>query len=304
MGRPPNFSTCGPLCSSAQSARLAIRQLFARQYADQSAPVIHGAHRANALQHRDENCHSEDGLRASATCHVAVELNRPLRDDSTAARNARLQGHVAEHRWEAGSLRGRVREDRRAVEHRVAGLPACVSSKMHSTEDHRQAPTKAWATPFMDINDYLIDQRGRDWSQLLSGWAGTIPESFSLWLVNRFGDAFLVLDDESVHLLDVGTGEFNRLADDRDHFAQLLDVGHNADLWLLIPLVDACRAALPELSEGQCYGFKVPRLLGGKYVRDNVAPTDLTLHYSVLSDVHRQTKDLPDGTKVRVIRAP
>ena len=68
--------------------------------------------------------------------------------------------------------------------------------------------------------------------------------------------------------------------------------------------VDACRAALPELSEGQCYGFKVPRLLGGKYVRDNVAPTDLTLHYSVLSDVHRQTKDLPDGTKVRVIRAP
>ena len=58
----------------------------------------------------------------------------------------------------------------------------------------------------MNINDYLIDQRSKNWPQLLSGWGGTIPEAFTLWLVNRFGDAFLVVDDGSVHMLDAGAG--------------------------------------------------------------------------------------------------
>ena len=92
----------------------------------------------------------------------------------------------------------------------------------------------------MDLNDYLIPQAGKDWKALLSGWFEILPRSFTLWMVNRFGDLFVVLDDDSVHMLDVGIGRLKRLANSRAHFATLLDVGDNANNWLMIPLVNAC----------------------------------------------------------------
>jgi hypothetical protein len=154
----------------------------------------------------------------------------------------------------------------------------------------------------MNINDYLIDQSDKDWSKLLRDWTPPLPASFTLWLVNRFGDTVVVLEeDDSVHMLDVGSGTFVRVADSRSHFADLLDVEDNAMNWLLIPLVDACREAGMSLGASQCYSFKVPPVLGGKYEVSNVEPTDLAVHYSFLADIYKQTKDLPDGTPIKAV---
>ena len=153
----------------------------------------------------------------------------------------------------------------------------------------------------MNIHDYLIDQQGKNWSELFSDWGSLVPHSFTLWLVNRFGDAFLALDDGSIHMLDVGGGSFKRVADSRDHFASLLDVEDNADNWLMIPLVDACVAAGMTLGAHQCYGYQHPPLLGGQYTVENFEPTDLSVHYGFLASIFEQTKDLPDGTRVRVV---
>ena len=153
----------------------------------------------------------------------------------------------------------------------------------------------------MDIRDYLLDPTGQDWPALLSDWVGLLPKTeFTVWLANRFGDVVIVLNDQSVHMLDVGAGIIERLASRRDEFASRLDEDDNADLWLLISLTDACVAEGLRLSGGQCYGWKVPPLLGGKYEVDNVEPTDVAVHYKLLADVWRQTKDLPDGTPVKL----
>jgi hypothetical protein len=80
--------------------RAAISHLFASSYRLQKAPVIHRAHRQRA----DDVRVAEDGLRATATFHVDVELCRPLQDDCTIAQMARLQGNVADRRWETGRL--------------------------------------------------------------------------------------------------------------------------------------------------------------------------------------------------------
>jgi len=153
----------------------------------------------------------------------------------------------------------------------------------------------------MDINDYLIDQKGIDWATLLRDWSPPLPQHFTLWLVNRFADAFVVFADGSVHMLDVGAGTLAKLADSRDDFANKLDQGENANVWLMIPLVDACREAGMTLRPSQCYGYKVPPCLGGRYEVSNAEPTDIAIHYSVLADMYRQTKDLPDGTQVNVV---
>jgi len=153
----------------------------------------------------------------------------------------------------------------------------------------------------IDVHDYLLDQSGKDWAELLSGYADVLPRSFTVWLVNRFGDVFVAFDDGTIHMLDVGNCLITEIAGSRDEFATLIDLDDNANHWLMIPLVDQCVAAGMFLRDSQCYGFKVPPILGGAYELKNIEPTDLSVHYSFLSDIYRQTKDLPEGTKVRVV---
>jgi hypothetical protein len=140
----------------------------------------------------------------------------------------------------------------------------------------------------MKLSDYLIDQTESDWPLLLTYWASVLPPEFTLWLVNRFGDLFVVLDDGTVQMLDVGLASISRVADSKEEFASLLGVGDNAIRWLLMPLVDSCVANGLTLKSNQCYGFKVPPVLGGNHGLQNIELTDLAVHYSSLAEIHRQ----------------
>ncbi|UWZ84184.1 DUF1851 domain-containing protein [Occallatibacter riparius] len=153
----------------------------------------------------------------------------------------------------------------------------------------------------MLLTDYLIEQKGKDWTELLSDWVPPLPSEFTVWMVNLFGDVFAVFEDGSVHLLNLGTGVLERLADSLDHFCDLVDQDDNADNWLMISLADACRQAGLVLSATQCYSFRVPPILGGSYEVENVAPCDLSVHFSFMADIVRQTKDLPDGASVHLV---
>ena len=95
--------------SYGQAAELfagpASRQ-FADRYADPEA-VIHTGYRQGVSHQSDAVVISEDGQSASGTFHVAAELTTPIRGDFTIARMARLQGQVADRRWESGRLEAR-----------------------------------------------------------------------------------------------------------------------------------------------------------------------------------------------------
>ncbi|MBX5462646.1 MAG: nuclear transport factor 2 family protein [Steroidobacteraceae bacterium] len=92
------------LSGVAAAGKPAIARLFAEQYRNQQAPVMHGAYRPNALQQNDALTLNESGSHASATYHVDVQVNTPLQGDCTAAQMARLQGQMADCRWESGRL--------------------------------------------------------------------------------------------------------------------------------------------------------------------------------------------------------
>ena len=153
----------------------------------------------------------------------------------------------------------------------------------------------------MNLTDYLIDQKDYDWTVILKEWHWLLPADLTVWMVNRFGDVIFVPEDGTVNLLDIGAGTTQQLADSRDDFYALVDRDNNADLWLLITLTDQCVAAGVTLQPRQCYSFKIPPSLGGKYDVDNVGTLDLEVNYSLLAQIHRQTKNLPDGTQVRFV---
>jgi len=151
----------------------------------------------------------------------------------------------------------------------------------------------------MNVNDYLIDHTGIDWKEMLSDWFWLLPNQFTPWLVNRFGDIFFVCSDDTVHLLDTGTGQATKVAENRNHFCELIDKENNANEWLLIPLIDSLVEAGKKLIKNQCYSFITFPGLGGQYVPENVEVCDLSVHYSVSGQIFEKIKDIPDETKVQ-----
>jgi hypothetical protein len=150
----------------------------------------------------------------------------------------------------------------------------------------------------MSIHDYLIDHRGLDWPSLFAEWTWLVPKQFTVWLMNRFGDLFLVFDDGSVHMLDVGGGSLEQVANTRDDFQAKVDEDENANVWFMIPLVDQLLAAGMTLKKGECYSYKQPPVLGGDYTVENTCVLPIAEHYGAYGSIQNQIKDLPDGTQV------
>ena len=148
------------------------------------------------------------------------------------------------------------------------------------------------------VEDYLIDQAGIDWPRALQEWEWLLPPEFTVWLVNRFADLFLVFADGTVQMLQVSSGMLTKVAESRDEFAVLIDKGQNAEQWLMIPLVDRMVSAGITLAPQQCYGLKVPPILGGEYSPVNCAAIKIEDYVGACGSVHRQLRDVSDGSKV------
>jgi hypothetical protein len=52
------------------------------------------------------------------------------------------------------------------------------------------------------------------------------------------------------------------------------------------------------LAAGQCYSYKIPPLLGGSFESANVEAMSAMVHFSIMGQIHEQTRHLPPGTKI------
>ena len=60
----------------------------------------------------------------------------------------------------------------------------------------------------MPVSDYTIDFSTLDLTSCLRAWSWLLPEQFCVHMMNCFGDVFLTLEDGSVHLLSMDSGNF------------------------------------------------------------------------------------------------
>jgi hypothetical protein len=100
------------LSGISATGKPAILQLFVDQYRHQKAAAIHSAYRQISTSQQDAVTLSEDRQQATATFHTEVELCTPLQGDCTVAQMARLQGHVADRRWESGRFEAKYVQTR------------------------------------------------------------------------------------------------------------------------------------------------------------------------------------------------
>jgi hypothetical protein len=72
----------------------------------------------------------------------------------------------------------------------------------------------------------------------------------------------------------------------------------NLDQWFMADLAMLCWERGLRPGPGQCLSFKIPPVLSGPLEVDNVEVADLMVHESILAQIHRGVKDLPEGTRI------
>ena len=137
---------------------------------------------------------------------------------------------------------------------------------------------------------------------LLRDWHWLVGNSMQLLIVSSLGDMFLADAEGRVFWLDTGAGSLQQVAKGAEDFKQLMQQRENAAQWFVPQLVGDLIAAGVLLGAGQCYSYKTPPVLGGQIEPDNFEPTDLSVHFSILGQIHWQVKNLPPGTSIATIK--
>ena len=103
-----------------------------------------------------------------------------------------------------------------------------------------------------------------------------------------------------VYWLEIGGGELNLIAGTNQEFNdKLKDIDH-VNEWFLIELTTELKNSTKKLKDGQLYSYKKLPIIGGDYTVDNFAPRDIEEHFGYTGRIHKQIKDLPDGTRVKI----
>ncbi|MEN3346699.1 MAG: hypothetical protein V7632_334 [Bradyrhizobium sp.] len=132
----------------------------------------------------------------------------------------------------------------------------------------------------------------------LSAWSDILPAGSRVLGANLFADVFLADAAGAVYMLEVSAGSIERIAESEDAFHQrCID---DADGWLLRALVHRCRSAGLILGPSQCYAFTTLPLFGGEYTVENVWTCSCRDWISFTATIYSETKDLPDGSTVRI----
>ena len=77
--------------------------------------------------------------------------------------------------------------------------------------------------------------------------------------------------------------------------------GEEHNNWFMPNLIGELKGAGKMLEPDHCYTFvRLPIFKEGLYEVSNLNPVPAKQHFAVTGSVHRQLKDLPDGTQVEI----
>jgi len=154
------------------------------------------------------------------------------------------------------------------------------------------------ATMKITWKDLSIDFSNIDWNKLIVDWIWLIGNDKEPIIISSIGDMFLKDNNGKIYWLNVGEGLLDFVSDNIDDFKSKLKENSQVDEWFMIELVQQIKESGLELVNGKLYGYKKLPAIGGDYIPENFELTDLEVHFSLAGQIHKQIKDLPDGTKV------
>ncbi len=152
----------------------------------------------------------------------------------------------------------------------------------------------------INLDDLTVNFSDVPTDKITENWTWLIGTDKTPIMVSAIGDMFLQADNKNIYWLDVGGGELKLVAERNQDFEEKLKNIEQVNEWFMINLTTDLRLSDKKLNEGQLYSYKKLPIMGGEYTVDNFAPLDIVEHFRYTGDIHKQIKDLPDGTKVEI----
>jgi hypothetical protein len=90
----------------------------------------------------------------------------------------------------------------------------------------------------------------------------------------------------------------SEIAPSRQAFLSERAKQENLGQWFMADLALLCWERGLRPGPGQCLSFKIPPVLSGPLEVDNIEVCDLMVHESIQAQIHRNVKDLPEGTRI------
>ncbi len=152
----------------------------------------------------------------------------------------------------------------------------------------------------MDRNDLSFLPSAEALASLYTAWDWLLPDEFEPVMASTLGDVFFQQGGPEIYWLNTGTAEITLVAGSREEFLELLQA-EQADEWFMPHLIEALKSAGKSLRPDECYTYVfLPIFKEGKYEVGNLNPVPAVEHFRVTGDLHRQLRDIPDGTTVRI----
>ncbi|WP_448123670.1 SMI1/KNR4 family protein [Pseudomonas veronii] len=138
-----------------------------------------------------------------------------------------------------------------------------------------------------------------DWNESAlwrSGYKG-LADGCLFFAEDVFGGQFCIKDSK-VYTFDPETGSLEYLADDIESWAQILLSDY--EVLTGYPLAHQWQKQNGQLAAGKRLLPKVPFVLGGEFVLDNLYLADAVEGMRFRADIVSQIKELPDGAQIRL----
>jgi hypothetical protein len=139
----------------------------------------------------------------------------------------------------------------------------------------------------------------RDWNEdtLWRGAYKGIADGCLFFAEDIFGGQFCIKDNK-IYIFDPETGALEYLADDIENWAKI--VLSDYETLTGYPLAHQWQKKNGQLPTGKRLLPKVPFVLGGDFVLDNMYMADAVEGMRFRADIACQIKDLPDGAEIKL----
>ena len=152
-----------------------------------------------------------------------------------------------------------------------------------------------------DTDLLLKDITKIDFEHILSAWQWRIADMRAAIMVTVWGDIFFEGNDEGIYWLRTDTGSLTKVAESNEHFQSLLRDQTNIDNWFSPPLLEELYNLGKSLKKDEVFSFQMLPVIGGEYSIENIVPCSISVHFANAGQICEQIKDLPDGTKVKIV---
>lgn len=150
------------------------------------------------------------------------------------------------------------------------------------------------------LDDLTVNFSGFDQRTILEDWRWLIGDSRHPILISAIGNAYLQDENNgTIFALEPGPGEMRELAPSISEFKELLQDKEFVTDEFAVEVISFLFSQGAKLEPGEVFGFIKPPVFGGEYECENLVPTDLSVHFSILGRIHDQVRSLPPGTPIR-----